>query len=73
MPMPKPPCGTDAVAAQVEIPLERFLRQVVLLDALQQQVEIGEALAAADDFAVAFRREHVDAQRELGRSGSGFM
>jgi hypothetical protein len=45
----------------------------VLLDALQQQVEIGEALAAADDLAVAFRREHVDAERELGASGSGFM
>ena len=52
-----------AEAAQVEIPLERFLRQVVFLDALQQQIEIVEALAAADDLAVAFRREHVDAQR----------
>ena len=38
MPMPKPPCGTRAEAAQVEIPLEGFLRQVVLLDALHQQV-----------------------------------
>ena len=30
-----------AVAPQVEIPLERFLRQLVLLDALQQQIEIA--------------------------------
>ena len=55
-----------AVAAQVEVPLERLLRQLVLLDALQQQVEIVEALAAADDLAVAFGREHVDAQRLVG-------
>jgi hypothetical protein len=32
----------------------------VLVDALQQQVAVGEALAAAHDLAVAFRREHVD-------------
>ena len=32
----------------------------------EQQVEIGEALAAADDLAVALGREHVDAERELG-------
>ena len=30
-----------AVAAQVEVPLERFLRQVVLLDARDQQVEVA--------------------------------
>ena len=63
-----------AVAAQIEIPLERFLRQVVLLDPLQQQIEIGEALAAADDLAVAFGRQHVDARAPApARSGSGFM
>ena len=48
-----------AEAAQVEIPLERFARQLVLLDALQQQVVVLEALAAADDFAVAFGRQDV--------------
>ena len=62
-----------AVAAQVEVPLERLLRQLVLLDALQQQVEVVHALAAADDLAVALGRQHVDAQRELGSLGSGFM
>ena len=66
MPMPKPPCGTDAEAAQIEIPLERFRRQVVLLDALHQQVVVVEALAAADDLAVALGRQHVDAQRAIG-------
>src|SRR6185436_6884409 len=55
-----------AVAPQIQVPLERFLRQVVLLDALQQQVEIGEPFAAADDLAVPLRREDVDAEREIG-------
>ena len=31
-----------AVTAQIEVPLERFLRQIVLLDALQQQIQIGQ-------------------------------
>ena len=74
MPMPKPPCGTDAVAAQVEVPLEGLLRQLVLLDALQQQVVVVEALAAADDLAVALGREHVArTSATSGRAGSGFM
>ena len=66
MPMPKPACGHRAVPAQVEIPLERLARQLVLLDALHEQVVVGQALAAADDLAVAFRRQHVHAQRLVG-------
>ena len=54
-----------AVFAQIEIPVEGFLRKIVLLDALQQQVEIVNALAAADDLAVAFGRDHVHAEREF--------
>src|SRR5436309_2475435 len=57
--------GDAAVAAQVEIPLEGFLREVVLLDPRDEQIEIGEALAAADDFTVALWRQDVDAQRDL--------
>src|SRR4029078_1250445 len=53
-----------AVAAQVEIPLEGFVRRVVLLDALQEQIEVGQTLAAADNLAVTLRREHVDAERD---------
>src|SRR5687767_11418988 len=59
-------------AAQVEIPLERFLREVVILDALQQHVVACESLTAADDLAYTFRREHVDAQREFRAFGIGF-
>ena len=39
-PMPKPACGKRAVAAQVEVPLEGFARQLVLLDPLLEQREV---------------------------------
>ena len=65
MPMPKPPCGTDAVAPQVHVPVEGFFRQLMLFDPFQQQIEVVEALSAADDLAVPFRREDVDAERQL--------
>ena len=71
MPMPKPPCGTLPYLRRSMIPVERFARQVVLFQALQQQIQIVDALAAADDFAVAFGRNHIHAQRHSGRSGSG--
>src|SRR5215212_11139809 len=48
-----------AVAAQVEVPLERLARQAVLFELFFQKFERGRALAAADDFAVALGREHV--------------
>ena len=63
-----------AEAAQIQIPVERFARQMVLVETLQQQFQIVDALAAADDFAVAFRRDEIDAQRDLrtifGRAGN---
>jgi hypothetical protein len=46
-------------------------RQLVLFDALQQQFQIVNALAAADDFAVAFGRQHIHAQRHFGALGIG--
>src|SRR5688572_9234782 len=58
-----------AVAADVQVPLEGFLRQAVVLDALFQEREVVDALTAADDLAVAFGGEHVvvqDARRVLG-------
>src|SRR5262245_36858245 len=55
-----------AVAPEIEVPLEGFLRQLVLVDPLQQQLVVVEALAAADDLPVAFGCEHVDAERDLG-------
>ena len=48
-----------AEAAQVEVPLEGLLRQVVLADAGQQQVQVVFPLGAAHDLAVAFGREQV--------------
>src|SRR6266568_2552554 len=55
-----------AIAAQIEIPLERFFREVMFVQALHQQVVIVNALTAAADFAVAFGRKHVKSERELG-------
>src|SRR5271156_3115190 len=54
-----------AVPAQVEVPLKCFLWQVVLPKALNQRVVVCEALAAADNFAVAFRSDHVETQRKV--------
>src|SRR5436190_20122138 len=53
------------VSTEIEVPLERFLRQIVLLDALQQQIQVRETLASADDLAIPLGREHVDAERHL--------
>src|SRR5260370_18886466 len=61
--------GNAAVAAQVEIPLERFFGQVVLMKAFQEQIVVVNALAATDDFAVAFRRDHVEGEGKFGALG----
>src|SRR5262249_5406363 len=51
-----------AIAAQVLVPLERGLRQSVLVDAAREELEVRHALAAADDLAVALGRETVARQ-----------
>src|SRR5436305_14813090 len=53
------------VLADVEVPLEGLDRQVVLLDALQQEIGIMDALAAADDLAVPFGRQQVEAEHHV--------
>ncbi len=55
--------GHAAVLAQVQIPSESLFWQAVLVNSLDKQIVRGHALRAADDFTVAFRCEHVDAQR----------
>src|SRR6266851_4595219 len=61
--------GNAAVAAQVEIPLKSFFGEVVLAEALQEQIVIMDALAAADDFAVTFRGDHVEGEGEFRALG----
>jgi hypothetical protein len=68
--MPKP-AWDAAEAAKIEVPLEGLFGQVVLFNALEQEVVVVDALAAADDFAVAFRGEHVDAEGEFRAFGIG--
>ena len=54
-----------SVPAQVEIPVERRLREIVFFDAREQRVEVVFTLAPADDLAVPFRRKHVHRQGDL--------
>src|SRR5919112_1370181 len=53
------------VAPQIQVPLERVARQLVLFELRFEEFERGGALAAAYDLAVALGREHVDAERQL--------
>ena len=46
--------------AQVQIPFEGLAGKLVLFQAFQQQIQVMDALAAADDFAVSFRHDEVD-------------
>src|ERR1035437_10008174 len=41
------------VLTQIDVPIERLLGQMMLLDALEQQFDVVYALPAADDLAVA--------------------
>src|SRR5687767_11628405 len=50
----EPSVGDAAEAPEVEVPLERLLREIVLLDAFDEQVVIVQAFAAADDLAIPF-------------------
>ena len=54
-----------SVPAQVEIPLERLLREAVLLDPLLEEREVVDALTAADDLPVPLGGEEVDGEAEL--------
>jgi hypothetical protein len=62
-----------AEATQIEVPVERLARQLVLGDARFEPGQVVLALAAADDLAVAFGREHVDAEREPRVGRIAFM
>ena len=61
-----------AVAAEVEVPFEGFLRQVVLDDLLFEKFYRGRAFTAADDLAVAFGSEQIGSEGEFGPSGVAF-
>src|SRR5258708_25627701 len=53
----------------MDVRLKGFLGQVVFAQSLEKQIVIVNALAAADDFAVAFRGDHVESEGELGTLG----
>jgi hypothetical protein len=51
-PHAEPGVRDRAVLAQVEVPVEGFFGELVLLNAAEQQVQVRGALAAANDLAV---------------------
>src|SRR5690242_578225 len=57
------------VAPQVEIPLESLFGQVVLVEALEEQVVNVDALAASNDFTIALGSNHVKGESKLGALG----
>src|SRR5262249_41634059 len=70
-PDPEARVGHRAVTAQILVPLERFLRQAMRVDAPCELLERGHALAAPDDLAVALRRQTVARQAEPRIGGIG--
>jgi hypothetical protein len=63
------PVGDGAVAKQVEVPLGPWGAP----ECGAEQIDVGDALAAADDPSVALRGEHMDARSVGGALGSGSM
>ena len=60
-----------AVATQIEIPLKRFDREMVLAYPRQQFLVLVNALPAADDFAIPLGRQHIHAQGKIRASRIG--
>src|ERR1700680_4043811 len=56
--------------AQVKVPLEGFFGKAVLVNSLHQQIVRGHTLRSADDLSMSFRRQNVDAQREVWPLGA---
>src|SRR5438034_3385586 len=54
------------ILPQVQVPIKRFRRKLVLLDPLSEQLETGSALTASDDLTVAFRSQNINAKGQLG-------
>ena len=58
---PKARMWNRSIAAQVQIPFERFERQLMALDLGLERFVVVFALASTDNLAVTFRGEHIDA------------
>src|SRR5947207_2847036 len=49
--------------SKIDVPVESLAGEVVLFQPLEQQIQIMDALASADDLAVALGRDEIDAER----------
>ena len=54
-----------AVTTEVEIPFERFLRQLMRFDLIDQEFKRSRALTAADYFALTRGGKHINTQRQF--------
>src|SRR5205814_3249464 len=54
-----------AVTTQIEIPLESIFRQAMRRDLRFEKLDRSRSLAAADHFAIAFRREYIHTKRKI--------
>src|SRR5216683_1016564 len=54
-----------AIAPQIQVPFEGFPGQAVRGDLLLEEFDRSRALATADHFAIALRREHIYPQRNF--------
>src|SRR5271170_3785987 len=54
-----------AELTQIDVPVESLAWKLMFVQALQQQIQVVDALAAADDFAVSLGGDEIDAQGEF--------
>src|SRR6185437_6840747 len=53
-------------AAQVEIPVEGLARELVFVETFFEKRQIVNPLAAANDFAITFGSDDIDAESDFG-------
>ncbi len=64
--MPKPPCGTVPKRRRSRYHSNASRGSLCSSRRFSSSAKIVDALAAADDFAVSFGRDHIHAQRQFG-------
>src|SRR5579859_3740191 len=52
--------------AQIQVPVERLFRQVMLLDPPQQEIVVVNSLSPANHLAIAFRCDYVYTEGQFG-------
>jgi hypothetical protein len=58
--------GDRSIAPEIKVPTVGFLREIMLAHPRRQEIQVVNSLTAADDLAVALRRQQVRAFYYLG-------